>query len=316
MPASSYSSVRIAIPSLRRIGTSVYLQPLTPLVLGLVLSLAGGLKLFSALNSPPITNAASFSRELTVALSIGELVLAMWLISGFRPQLTRWLSLGFFFVFLVVSSYKAISGEESCACLGEIKVNPWYSAMFNATAIGVLALWRPDVHKGFFVASLTSLTCLVFTFLIIVLGIKRIPLNATIAEDGEIHGYGNRIAIEPTQWVEGRFPLLGHIDIGPTLSHGQWFVLIYRRNCKACLEYMPTFERLAEHSSLFPRSPQCAIVEVDSISPQESFLPTIGNEILRGRLSTAWNWIVRTPLLIRLSDGKVLEIVDGEDSND
>jgi hypothetical protein len=88
---------------------------------------------------------------LTAIVIGGELLLGIWLITGTRPAVARWVAIIAFLCFATVSGGKAIQGAESCGCLGpRLVVNPLVALAFNAGALGALWWWpvRPILGKG------------------------------------------------------------------------------------------------------------------------------------------------------------------------
>jgi hypothetical protein len=83
------------------------------------------------------------ARWLLLVFAELEFVLGLWLLSHRDAQLARVFSLAFFTIFAAVSGYKAWLGEESCGCLGWIRVPPLYSLGFNLGALVTLFVWCP-----------------------------------------------------------------------------------------------------------------------------------------------------------------------------
>ena len=97
-------------------------------VLGLVAAFASAMKYLSiteASINPDLLGRAWWQGLAGLVLEIG---LALWLLAGVFPQAARWLSLGAFGLFAVLSFTKGIAGEESCGCFGALRVNPWARA--------------------------------------------------------------------------------------------------------------------------------------------------------------------------------------------
>ncbi len=72
-----------------------------------------------------------------------EFFLGTWLLVGFFPRAARWLTLACFVGFLAVAVTKAVQGEESCGCLGNLRVSPWYTAVFDVAVVLAVAFARP-----------------------------------------------------------------------------------------------------------------------------------------------------------------------------
>jgi hypothetical protein len=60
-----------------------------------------------------------------VALIQFELILALWLLSGWRARAARGFAALTFTVFAATSLYLALQGRASCGCFGTLSINPW-----------------------------------------------------------------------------------------------------------------------------------------------------------------------------------------------
>ncbi|GHT23051.1 hypothetical protein FACS189419_06470 [Planctomycetales bacterium] len=72
-----------------------------------------------------------------------ELFFGIWLLFGLLPKLTWLATTALFLLFALVSFYKAISGEASCGCFGNVTVNPWFTTVFDLLIIGLLSVFHP-----------------------------------------------------------------------------------------------------------------------------------------------------------------------------
>jgi len=73
-----------------------------------------------------------------------EIVLALWLRSGYRP-LGAWVAAVLTFsAFAVVSGYLGLIGQASCGCFGAIKASPWVAFGVDLVALALLGIARPD----------------------------------------------------------------------------------------------------------------------------------------------------------------------------
>jgi len=80
---------------------------------------------------------------LFVIAAQAELVLAFWLLSGWRARACRVACVGLFMLFAIVSYGLAINGQASCGCLGLVPVSPWWTLGINLLAILLLIVNRP-----------------------------------------------------------------------------------------------------------------------------------------------------------------------------
>lgn len=117
-----------------------------------VIALGLGLTLlFASLMKYLAITKAAISPELISTdwwLSLGSLafesILGLWLLSGLFPNTARWLATGCFWCFAVVSFFRGIRGDESCGCLGALKIDPWIMFGFDAVAAVILFATKPE----------------------------------------------------------------------------------------------------------------------------------------------------------------------------
>jgi hypothetical protein len=82
---------------------------------------------------------------LTVAESVGEIVLGCWLLYGFWPVMAHGTAVAVFTLFAIVAGAKAVQGEASCGCLGSVELNPWLTLVFDVGVVGLAVTFRPRV---------------------------------------------------------------------------------------------------------------------------------------------------------------------------
>jgi hypothetical protein len=113
------------------------------LVVAFVLLIAAVLKTHQLATTLSLGEGILHARWFNIFVVEFELFFGIWLIFGMLPKLSWFASVGLFSIFLIVSFYKAISGETSCGCFGEIAVNPWIMVVFDVVVIGLLLIFRP-----------------------------------------------------------------------------------------------------------------------------------------------------------------------------
>jgi len=231
-----------------------------------------------------------------------------------------WLAtLALFGAFACVSLYKALSGYATCGCFGKIEVNPWYTATLDIFIVLSLLCYSPrrskrPLHIDFKRVFVRVAYVLAIWF---VLGVPAALAMgtyspATLSDAGNIIGDGRTVVLTPDAWVGQRFPLLRYIDIGGELAQGSWTVLLYHHDCPKCQE---TISRLREFSrESVSRGPiGLALAEIPPYhfaGPDATFddLPCV-----RGNLDDRMDWFVEAPLIVTLSDGRVLAVMRYED---
>jgi uncharacterized membrane protein YphA (DoxX/SURF4 family) len=97
----------------------------------------GGLLLTAAfmkvhqLSTVPYPPEELFPRRLVIAFTEFEILLALWLFFGIFPRIARRVVLLIFVFFSCVTFYKALTGEASCGCFGQVQINPWHTLLID-----------------------------------------------------------------------------------------------------------------------------------------------------------------------------------------
>lgn len=110
-----------------------------PRLVGSVLVAAALLKTYQFVAPPP-------SEEplwITFLLVAVEVFCGLGLVTQWFPRSCRIASLVLFACFLAVALAKALSGAQSCACLGSVTLSPWLAVIFDVFALAALTGWQP-----------------------------------------------------------------------------------------------------------------------------------------------------------------------------
>ncbi len=291
---------------------------------GLNLLGAAGLKAYQLAIEPVAGTSFLESRWFLIGLVELELLLAVVLLFALWPRTVWFGVLACFALFAGVSIWKALDGQTSCGCFGQVAINPWFTAAIDIFVVLSLVRFRPAVsttlpHETNFFHE--SRRVLIASTVWISLGVPATVAmgsygSSTLSDAGTIVGDGNTVVLEPEKWVGKRFPLLDFIDIGDNLKNGKWLVVLYRRNCPHCMEAMPKYEELIRRSENDSNAVRVAFVELPPYGESGSQFLQGGNDPRRpavepagrerfGRLSQSYRWFVRTPSDVELKDGLV-----------
>lgn len=117
------------------------------MLLGLLLLAAASLKaagwVLEPFATPPLFT-APWMRLLVLDF---EVILGLWLLTGFCRQ-ASWIVVTLTFLcFSAVSAYSGWVGQASCGCFGSFTVPPWHTFTFDLAVVGILLFYRPR-HIG------------------------------------------------------------------------------------------------------------------------------------------------------------------------
>lgn len=258
------------------------------LFIGLLLASAA----FSKLSDPR-------SRELMTYLIVGFELFWAWLLwIDFRPNLLRRSTAALFLCLAVIALFKAVRGDSSCGCFGKIELNPWWTLILDA-GVSFCAATAPlgpePTKRGWPVKVLLA------TGMLCIAALVFLATRPAIVTGPGVIASGKRIVLlEPEQWVGQMFPLTNQIDVGAKLLNGEWMIVLFRNDCSACAKAMPS------HVAAAARGEQTALVELPPFAAPENSIVPPESKCLYGRMSRRRLWIVKTPLELRLSNGKVV----------
>lgn len=116
---------------------------------GLFLLIAAGLKVEGT--SFDLSQDLLGMPQFQLAVIEVEVILGLWLVSGWWNRAARAGALAFFAAAAAASLYMALIGAPSCGCFGRASVSPWITLVLDLTIFAALALLRPpagDRAKG------------------------------------------------------------------------------------------------------------------------------------------------------------------------
>jgi hypothetical protein len=190
-----------------------YAVPIVAALVAFFLLTSAGLKLHSLLYRPFSAGSPLLSRQAEFGLLEVEMLLALWLLSGWWRR-GAWLATSIAFaVFALASVYMAWHGRSSCGCFGEVPVNPWITFGIDVTVLACLFLFRPrseeqaGKERWFSLRSLRSVGYMTSGTLIF-LGIGFLFLSFTHVSPAQALARlrGDLITVEPTTVDGGTAP--------------------------------------------------------------------------------------------------------------
>ncbi len=261
-----------------------------------VLLVAAGLKAHQLATTPSLGEGILESRWFNIFVVEFELLFGIWLIFGLLPKLTWLASVGLFTIFAGVSFFKAISGESSCGCFGEVTINPWLTACFDVGVVGMLWWVRPREIISDLSFEKMKEQCSMRDVVLCV-GIYILAGGATygwiaqmryenLTEVGQVL-HGNTVQLVPETWRGKKLPLLEYVVGANELTAGEKTVLLSRPGCADC----ETMKQQRLHDF---------VLEIS----RKNSLPQSNTYYLTHEIS----WIAETPIVIELSDGVVKNV--------
>ena len=261
-----------------------------------------------------------------------ESALAIWLLSGLLPLWSRRAAIAAFSLFILVTSYKALTGEASCGCFGQLQVNPWLTLALDLTILVALACkgldhplrWRhadteqrpalqqrlrvsvpswlasPHWRLGFAMAGLA---------LVVSLTLWRMPAMAALPAPGGITFSSGLAILEPEKWPGQPLPILDYLEGDKSaLASGVWSVIIYSNDCDHCRQFVPQAVAQATSSGA-----QYAFVELPPFARPGAELIAVSSGLKLLRLSDKHEWFAQTPILMQMQNGLVTSVKQGNE---
>jgi hypothetical protein len=239
-----------------------------------------------------------------------EIVIAMWLLSGWARRFAWAVSLAMFAAFSVVTATKYFHGEASCGCFGSVSVPPQYTFLLDVTIVATLAFLRPKggswwpftQWRRFLVAGAIAVPIVVLSAIPVLRFSWTKGTSAAAIDSGD-----NTVVLEPETWVGQPLPIAGHIDIAKELGRGDWLVVLVREGCSGCAALVP--ELAAKARAVAPgKVAKVALIHIPPHKEPSEFAHD-GAQFLNGKLDATRDWFVQTPTVLRLKDGIVTDVV-------
>lgn len=249
-----------------------------------------------------LTSATGYSTLVVVEI-LFEMVLGLWIITNVAPRATKRLVASLFAIFAAVALYKAIAGEKSCGCFGELNVPPGATfvldvALASLAALGSLPSTTPRetsrrrrLKIGAFLLVALLLSIAVFA------RVTRRDADVVVLETREqFVPAGSVVLIKPELWLKKECPLIPYCVDGERLKRGRWILALYSSQCDACQKALESASQLARKNET-----QSAIVDLRANSTPPS-LPFVD---YAGSLSDEHAWLASFPCVLELNDGVV-----------
>lgn len=285
-------------------------------VIAAIVLTAAVAKAWQLATTPPLGEVLLHARWFNILVVEFELLFGTWLIFGLLPKLTRLATIGCFSVFAAVSLYKALSREVSCGCFGAIAVNPWLTMCFDMIIVALLVIFRPTKSE-----TLKSRGCsaaqpsgeqqkilvILLIWLLFSIPATYMMLSVKEADTGDDLGVvftgldgKEKFLITPDKWLGKELPLMPHLETTEALERikqGEWLVLLYHNDCDKCEK---TIRELTENQGV-----DVICVEI----PPVATVRKCPEQFEYARMKTTRIWMADTPIVVKMDDLVVKEIV-------
>lgn len=282
-----------------------------------LLLVAAGLKTHQLATSPLPETDLLTSRWFLIAVVECELALGFWLLSAWQVKIARFVAIGCFTLFGIVTLFKAFQGAESCGCFGKVSISPWYTVVVDFLAVAALLVFKPSCsvcrspgsrhasRHGFVITSIALL----------VVGIPAGWAMATFSpnqldDEGLLNGSGQIVVLEPEQWIGKPFPLKRHIDQGEQLGRGSWNVVLYHHDCPNCQKLIAEIQNDGHVPASNTNHQKTMLVEMPPYGPDYQDVSEDVARVSYARLSDQREWFVSAPAQIQLAEGTVIRVSD------
>ena len=278
--------------------------PIAQRVSGAILVFAAAAKL-QAYNESNVVHVLSVTLppQLSLLLLIVELLLGLYLILGKPTPRSIRVSLAVFACLLLVSLFQALSGKSGCGCFGSLEVNPWFTFALDALVVASLISVRPNQHSQTVFPScrrycLHALAVMVFAASGWSASAYVQDYKLRMADETEL------VALTPGM----PFPHISRIRTFADLQHGRWILIFHNVGCSTCQQMLANLEDSPVISSDSVRG---ALIDVRLPGRVERGAPEMASRLAffsHGIIDVSSASEIPTPLLVRLQDGKVVDI--------
>ena len=291
-------------------------------VTGAVLIVATVLKIHQLLTEPIISEGFWESWHFFLIQIPLELGLGIWLICGlFRKA--GWLAAVICFAFFIgVTLAKALAGAESCGCFGRVHVNPWITlSAVDIPLLAALLIFRPKDEKLLprpWPSARRLFATAVPTFILMALIMPLLIFNKPPEKSDKYE------VVRPEEWIvkgpaaagqtngKPTWPMFKYIDIADSLRTNIVVVVFYSSECETCHDAIPLYEQMSRDMAGNDDFMRFALIEIPPYSSQQHNLVSADTLCLTGRVDSSKDWYMKTPLIVLLQDGIVLEFWEAE----
>jgi hypothetical protein len=276
--------------------------------LAAVLLTAALLKTYQLATVPTLGEGLFHARWFNIFVVEFEVFFAFWLFSGLFSKWTRLVSIALFSVFALVSLFKAVSGETSCGCFGNVTVNPWITMGFDVVIVVLLAYFSPKKENFTKYPSYLLATCFGAGVILCVLMYDWIAQSAfeRLEHIGQVLN-GGVVQLEPETWVGKKLPLLNYIMASELPKEDVWLILLYNHRCSSCRECVVLYTDLAAEFIEEKNCPKIMLLETPPFEKSISETAQKAN-VIYGQLDGARKWHANTPVLLLVDQGTVQNI--------
>jgi hypothetical protein len=177
--------------------------------------IAAGVLIVAALAKLAATHTLPHVSVWQMGAAAGEVFLASWLLSRWKPRAAARVAAGLFALFAAFAAWRLRTGVQRCSCFGDIRIHPAVMlSLTAATACGVLCELRRNIGRFRFL----RLASIMVASVAIGMG-----LRSAFASQDAAHGFW----VQTVHLIEAKARLNDHVRI-----------LVVQHNCPHCLRIL------------------------------------------------------------------------------
>ena len=210
-----------------------------------------------------------------------------------------------------VSLSRAFAGAETCSCLGAIHVKPSLMLLVDVLILTAFVTCSPSAlsnsqrNRGVVLAGLLCFLGFGLDTYHARYELQRRLQEASESASGLVFS-DQTVVVSPQRWIGKPFPLLRYIDIGDELGRGDWNVVLYRHGCPRCEKLLAQLKDQGI-AGFNDDGARLALISL-ATNPRNDMTMRSG-DVQFGKLMSSYEWVFQTPLLLKVSNGNVVQVV-------
>jgi hypothetical protein len=234
--------------------------------------------------------------------------------------------------FCAILAWEIWRQQTKCGCFGSIKLQPWQMLLIDGSLLLGVILTNPNARKHggeaaaarrSFAGVLAAASLLLVLGLAVSFAVPQRPDTAQTPQPADVTDptiNPNPLPIpnswytrDMDKWVGQRWRDLEIFQIMPrwpkAMDEGKHYIVFYSRTCEHC-------EEMFRYDLIVPLDGPVTAVEIPfsktEMRPADAWAMPESAPMEHLELPMGCNWIVQTPLVIAVQDGKVICAIEGD----